>query len=33
MNKDMAQLSVEANNIVASMQNSQLEFNATGLTI
>ena len=33
MNKDMAQLSVEAYGIVASMQNSQLEFNATGLTI
>jgi hypothetical protein len=33
MNKDMAQLSVKANGIVASMQNSKLVFDSTGLSI
>lgn len=33
MNKDMASLSVKANGIVASMQDSKLVFNANGLTI
>jgi hypothetical protein len=33
MSKDMAQLSVKANGIVASMQNSKLVFDGTGLTI
>lgn len=33
MNKDMAQLSVNAGNIVASMQKSQLVFGGDGLTI
>ena len=33
MNKDMASLSLEANGIVASIQNSSLEFNANGLTV
>lgn len=33
MNKDMAQLSVKANGIVASMQNSNLVFDASGLMI
>ena len=33
MSKDMAQLSVKANGIVASMQNSKLVFDGTGLTV
>jgi hypothetical protein len=33
MNKDMASLSLKANGIVASIQNSSLEFNANGLTV
>ena len=33
MNKDMAQLSVKANGIVASMQESQLVFDANGLMV
>lgn len=33
MNKDMAQLNVKANGIVASMQDSKLVFDGTGLTV
>jgi len=33
MNKDMANLSIEANGIVASIQSSALIFNANGLTV
>ena len=33
MSKDMAQLSVKANGIVASMQDSKLVFDSTGLTV
>ena len=33
MSKDMAQLSIKANGIVASMQNSKLVFDGTGLTV
>ena len=33
MNKDMAELSLKANGLVASMQDSKLVFNANGLTI
>jgi hypothetical protein len=33
MNKDMASLKLQANGLVASMQNSKLVFNANGLTV